>query len=70
MDLIRDKDKPSAAMAEEDFALATEESAPAPKQKPRHRPWELCCRRPALQKVSTLHERSSPCRVVVAAKGD
>jgi hypothetical protein len=48
MDLTWDEDEPSAAMAEEDFAPATEESAPAPKQRPRRRPWKLRCRRLAL----------------------
>jgi hypothetical protein len=47
-DLTWDEDEPSAAMAEEDPALATEESAPAPKQKPRRQLWELRCRRLAL----------------------
>jgi hypothetical protein len=48
MDLTWEEDEPSMVMAEEDSAPAAEESAPAPKQRPRRWPWKLRCRRPAL----------------------
>jgi hypothetical protein len=41
---------------------------PPLKESPRHWPWRLHCQRPALWKVSTLHERSYLQGVVVTAK--